>query len=97
MKVTGEALEQRASDQLKGQKLQTRYSTSDLSGAVRSAAKAAELYAEDYYVVSSNRYGSHAWHVSSKLADVTSYVTNSGKLAYRVTPSRDIFKLQIAA
>lgn len=96
MKITSETHEAQASAVLKATKrLKARYHASDIEGAIMSAARSAERDSRDYFVIASNSYGAFCWRVDYRESEVTSYVTNSGRAAYRVTPNRDVYRLKI--
>lgn len=94
--LLSETPETRATEQLKREQprhWRQRYKANDASGALRSAAKTAINTNRDAFVVSSNRYGMHAWVVTSNMSDVLSISVNSGRMAFRVKPNREISRL----
>jgi hypothetical protein len=98
MRIAGETFDSDMSAIVKATKrLKARYHASDTEGAVVSAARSAERDKRDYFVIAGNSYGAFCWRVDWRQSEVTSYVTNSGRAAYRVTSNRDVFKLKIEA
>ena len=98
MKIINEKIEAKATKQLQAEKpgnWRARYTGSDLPGAIRAAARYARATRADAFVIASNSYGHFVWHISDKLADVTSIIVNSGKRAYRVTPDANISKIEV--
>ena len=98
MRVTAETLETNASALLAREvpkAWRKRYAAADLSGAVRSAAKSAIEHGKPVFVVASNSYGRFVWAVTLAERDVTCMVVNSGRHAFRVTPSREVFRLTV--
>jgi hypothetical protein len=93
-----ETLEPRATEQLQAaKKLRSRYNSADKSQAIEAAAKTAASFSKDAFVIASNRYGQAYWFVTTAKLETTSRITNSGRIAYRVTQSREIYRMEYTA
>lgn len=99
MQIVSEKIQASASATLKAEKPKSwrrRYAPADASGAVRSAAKSALEHNKPVYVVASNSHMRFCWIVTLDARDVVSYVVNSGKRAFRVTPELEVYSLTVA-
>jgi len=89
MKVGPVKVDQHITQQLQNfKKLRARYSPSDLSGALISAAHYAKRFDETMFVYSGNSYGSFVYRVTQKKSEYLSPINNTGGIMHSVTPDR---------
>lgn len=97
--IISEAIQETATCQLRAEKprdWRARYHVSDLSGAIRSAARYARAAGKDAFVYPSNGYGAFCYRVTEKTSDIVSRISNDSNYAFRVTPTAEIRKVAIA-